>query len=167
VLRRMQEGKPVPVSGDGTSLWAMTDSRDFARAFVGLMGKHEAIGQAYHITTDEVLPWNSIYASIAKAVGGTFVPCYVPATLLALCKGHEFTGSLIGDKSNCVVFDNSKVKKAVPGWSAQIRYEDGIRNTVDFILSHPECQVPDPEFDLFCDRVAEVMSVASRSLAAI
>lgn len=164
VLKRMMEGKPVIVHGDGTSLWHMTDSRDFAVAFVGLLGNAHAIGEAYQITGDETLTWNQIYQKIADALGVDYKPYYVSSAFLADCGKYEFTGSLTGDKANSVVFDNTKIKRIVPTFRTTIRFEEGVKRAVDYMLSHPECQVEDPVFDDWCDRVIGTLEAAKRTI---
>ena len=153
VLKRMLEGKPVIIHGDGTSLWTLTYNEDFAKAFIGLLGNPHAIGEAFQITSDESVTWNQIYQSVADALGVELKPYYVASDLLDALGHYDFKGGLIGDKSNSVVFDNTKVKNAVPGFTATIRMEQGIRKAVEYMLSHPEVQEEDPEFDAWCDKV--------------
>ncbi len=153
VLKRMLDGKPVIIHGDGTSLWTITSNEDFAKAFIGLLGNPHAIGEAFQITSDESVTWNQIYQSVADALGVELKPYYVASDLLDALGNYDFKGGLIGDKSNSVVFDNTKIKRAVPGFTATIRTEEGIRRTVEYMLSHPETQIEDPEFDAWCDKV--------------
>ncbi len=162
VAKRIMEGKPVIIHGDGTALWTMTHNSDFAKGFIGLMGNPHAIGQAFQITSDESLTWNQIYSSIAKALGVELHPYYVSSSFLASVGDFDFTGSLIGDKANTVIFDNTKLKRAVPDFCATKRFDQGIKETIDNVLSHPELQIEDPEFDKWCDRVIEVMEKAKR-----
>ena len=164
VIRRMQLGKPVIVHGDGTGLWTMTHNSDFAKAFVGLMGNVHAIGENYQITSDETLTWNQIYQTIADCLGVEYKPFYVASDFLDAVSRYDFRGGLIGDKSNSLVFDNAKVKRAVPGFTATVRFEQGVRNTIEYVLSHPECQVEDPEFDAWCDNVIAVLEEAKKKL---
>lgn len=164
VVKRMLEGKPVIIHGDGTSVWTMTHNRDFAKGFVGLMGNVHAIGETYQITSDESLTWNQIYQTIADCLGVAFRPYYVPSDFLAAVGNYDFTGSLIGDKANAVVFDNSKLKRAVPGFCATVRFDQGVRETLDYVLSHPECQTEDREFDLWCDRVIDALEKAKKEI---
>ena len=103
VVKRMLEGKPVIIHGDGTSVWTMTHNRDFAKGFVGLMGNVHAIGETYQITSDESLTWNQIYQTIADCLGVAFRPYYVPSDFLAAVGNYDFTGSLIGDKAVCQI----------------------------------------------------------------
>ena len=160
VVKRIMEGKPVIIHGDGTSLWTITHNSDFANAFVGLMGNIHAIGEAVQITSDESVTWNQIYAVIADAVGMPLNAIHVSSEFLAACSDYDFTGSLIGDKANTVVFDNTKLKRLVPGFTATVRADQGIRSTISYVLSHPECQKEDPAFDAWCDKVAEVLQKA-------
>ncbi len=155
VLKRIKEGRPVIIHGDGTSLWTLTHNSDFAKGFVGLMGNVHAIGEAVQIMSDESVTWNQIYGCIAKALGVELNPFYVSSTYLAAHSDYDFTGSLIGDKANSVVFDCSKLKSLVPGFVATKRMDQGIREAVEYVFSHPECQKADPEFDSWCDMIVD------------
>ncbi len=160
IIKRMLAGKPVIIHGDGTSLWTLTHNTDFAKGFVGLMGNIHAIGEAVQITSDESVTWNQIYQIIADALGVKLNAVHVSSEFLDACSDYDFAGSLLGDKANSVVFDNSKLKRLVPGFTATIRADQGIKNTVDYVLSHPECQKEDPEFDNWCDKVVAAMENA-------
>ena len=164
VIKRMLEGKPVLIHGDGTSLWTMTDSRDFAEGFIGLLGNPHAIGEAFQITSDETLTWNQIYQTIASCLGVELKPYHVSSEFLSAVSDYDFTGSLIGDKANSVVFDNSKLKRAVPDFRPRIRFEEGIRNTLEYVLSHKECQTEDEEFDKWCDKVIAALENAKKEI---
>ncbi len=164
VVKRMLEGKPVIIHGDGTSLWTMTHNSDFAKGFIGLMGNIHAIGEAFQITSDESVTWNQIYKAIADTLGVEFKPYYVPSDFLHAVSNYDFEGSLIGDKANSVVFDNSKLKKAVPDFVATVRYDQGIRKTVEYVLAHEEFQTPDPEFDTWCDKVINALENAKKEI---
>lgn len=161
VIKRMLMGKPVIIHGDGTSLWTMTHSSDFARAFIGLMGNIHAIGEAVQITTDESVTWNQAYEAIARALGVPLIAIHVSSEFLDAASDYDFKGSLLGDKANTVLFDNTKLKQLVPDFTAKVRYDRGIRETVDYVLSHPECQREDPEFDAWCDAVVEAVTEAA------
>lgn len=160
ILKRMLEGKPVIIHGDGSSLWTLTHSSDFAKGFAGLVGNVHAIGESVHITSDESLTWNQIYQIIADALGVKLNAIHVSSEFLDACSPYDFKGSLLGDKANTVVFDNSKLKRLVPGFTATVRADQGIRETIAYVLSHPECQREDPEFDAWCDRVVAAMEKA-------
>ena len=165
VAKRMLEGKPVIIHGDGTSLWTMTHNSDFAKGFVGLMGNIHAIGESFQITSDETVTWNQVYQAIADVLGVELKAVHVASEFLAAVGdplGFDFTGSLIGDKANSVVFDNSKLKKAVPEFCATTRFDQGIRRTIENVLAHPELQEDDPEFDEWCDKVIAALENAKK-----
>lgn len=167
VLDRMMKGKTVPVPGDGSSLWAVMSSRDFAPAFVGLMGNIHAIGEAVQITSEELLTWNQIMEVVAGALGVTYKPCYVPSAILAKCSRYDYSGALLGDKSNTVIFDNAKLHRLVPGFQARYRFDESGPASVRYFLTHPEMQTPDPDFDAFCDGLEAAMARAEKEIAAL
>ncbi len=154
VVERIRTGRKVIVPGDGLTLWTVTHARDFAVGFCGLMGNIHAIGEAVHITSDEKLTWNQIHECVGRAVGCAPKLVHIASETLAKL-GPDWEGALIGDKSNTVLFDNSKLKRLVPEFCATTRFDQGAREVVDYIYSHPECQTPDPEFDAWCDAVIE------------
>lgn len=164
VLKRMLDGKPVIIHGDGTSLWTVTHNTDFAKGFIGLMGNVHAIGGVFQITSDETLTWNQIYASVANALGVELKPYYVSSDFLASVSPWNLRGALIGDKAASVVFDNSRLKNAVPEFNATVHFDDGVRRTIANVLSHPEYQVEDREFDEWCDRVIEILESAKKGI---
>ena len=164
IVKRMLEGKPIIVHGDGTTLWTITFNTDFAKAFIGLMGNIHAIGEAYHITSDESVTWNQIYRIIADELGVPFKPYYVPSDFLDKAGKYDYEGGLIGDKANTVVFDNSKVKRAVPDFVCTVRADQGLRKTVRHMLATPELQADDPEFDAWCDKVIAAMEKAKEDI---
>ncbi|MCL2070029.1 MAG: NAD-dependent epimerase/dehydratase family protein [Treponema sp.] len=165
VIKRIIDGKAVIIHGDGTSLWTMTSSTDFARAFTGLAGNIHALGEIVQITSDESLSWNQIYQAIADALGKPLKALHVSSEFLAAAgPDYDFTGGLIGDKANSVIFDNSKLKRLVPDFCAGIRFDQGIRQTISHILAHPELQTEDPEFDAFCDRLIAVQERALQEM---
>lgn len=153
IAKRMLEGKPVIIHGDGSSLWTLTHNSDFAVGFKGLMGNPKALGEAFHITSDESLSWDQIYKCIADALGVELKACHVSSDFLIATGRYDLTGTLLGDKACSVVFDNSKLKRLVPEFNPSIRYSEGARMTVEHILQHPELQQEDPEFDKWCDEV--------------
>jgi nucleoside-diphosphate-sugar epimerase len=164
VVKRMLERKPVIIHGDGTSLWTMTHNSDFATAFIGLMGNIHAIGEAVQITSDETLTWNQIYETIARVLNVELQAVHISSDFLSLCGPYNFTGGLTGDKANSVVFDNTKLKRLVPYFTAKVRFDQGIRQTLDYVLSHPECQNDDEEFDAWSDRVISTREKALQAL---
>lgn len=167
VIKRMKEGKPVIIQGDGTSLWTATFNKDFAIGFTGLMMNRHAIGEVFQITGDETLTWNQIYQTIADALGVELNAYHVSSDYLSDVGdkyGFDFEGSLIGDKAVSVVFDNSKLKRAVPDMRTTVRFDQGVRIALDYVLSHPECQVEDPEFDAWCDKVINALEESKKSI---
>ncbi len=167
VIRRMQEGKPIIIQGDGSSLWTVTFNKDFAIGYTGLMGNRHAIGEAFQITGDETLTWDQIHQTIADALGVELKAYHVASEYLSAVGdkyGYDFTGSLIGDKATTVVFDNRKLKRAVPDMKTTVRFDQGVRIALDNILSHPELQKEDPEFDAWCDRVIAALEKSKEAV---
>ena len=162
VLKRMMEGKPVLVHGDGSSLWTLTWNEDFAKGFIGLLGNPKAIGEPFQIMSDEQLTWNQIYECVGKALNVRPKLYHVASDFLAATspKEWDFTGNLLGDKAATVVFDCSKLKRAVPGFQATTRFDEGVRRCVAYILAHPELQEEDPEFDAWCERIIAAQKTA-------
>ncbi len=167
VIKRMQEGKPVIVHGDGSSLWALTFNSDFAIGYTALMGNRHAIGEAFQITGDEILTWNQIHKTIADALGVEYNPYYVASDFLGEVGkkyGYDFRGSLIGDKAVSVVFDNRKLKRLAPSMTTNIPFNKGVRICIDYILAHPDEYEEDPEFDAFCDKIIETLEKAKKDI---
>ena len=163
VIQRILDGKPVIIPGDGSSLWTVTFNTDFARGFVGLMGNRHAIGEAFQITGDECLTWNQIYQTVADILDRPLKAYHVSADFLAETGkkyGYDYAGELLGDKSVSVVFDNRKLKRAVPDMKTAVPFHVGARKSLDYMLSHPECQKEDPDFDAYCDRVIAALEKA-------
>ena len=134
---RLKKGKPVIVHGDGSSLWVMTHAEDFGRGLLGLLGNQRAIGEAFHITSDEVLTWDQVYETIAEALGVKANIVHVPSDFIVRV-APQFTGNLLGDKTWSTVFDNSKIKSFVPGFKAVIPFSEGIRRTVEWFDADPK-----------------------------
>lgn len=125
IIDRMKKGKKIIVHGDGTSLWTLTHAEDFAKAFTGLLGHQQAIGHAFHITSDEILTWNQIYQAVAQAAGCEANIVHIPSDFICKCE-DSLTGDLIGDKTHSVIFDNTKIKTFVPDFKAVIPFKQGI-----------------------------------------
>ncbi|MDR1632659.1 MAG: SDR family oxidoreductase [Dysgonamonadaceae bacterium] len=164
VVKRIADGKPVIIHGDGTALWTMTHNSDFAKGFVGLLGNIRALGEAVQITSDETLTWNQIYQCIAKAVNRPLKAVHVSSEFLAAAGPYNFYGGLLGDKAVSAVFDNTKLKRLVPGFVAIKRFDEGVKETIDYILDHPEYQQEDPEFDAWTDKIIETMQLAAKKI---
>jgi nucleoside-diphosphate-sugar epimerase len=144
VVDRMRREQPIIVHGDGTSLWTMTHASDFARAFVGLLGNPQATGHAFHITSDEVLTWDQIYLAIGQAAGARPQLVHVPSEFIARHDAETGAG-LLGDKAHCAIFDNTKIKRLVPGWAAEIPFAAGIRHTMAWFDADPSRRAVDAE----------------------
>jgi nucleoside-diphosphate-sugar epimerase len=152
---RLEQGKPVYVHDDGETPWTLTTSADFAAGLAGLLGRTEALGEAFHITSDEVLTWNRIYAEIAEAVGGP-PPQIVPVPTDFICGVlPRMVGTLKGDKAHPGVFDNSKIKRFVPGFSCPTTFRDGVRESVVWLRAHPEQQNLNAKFDAEIEAVLQ------------
>ena len=145
-IHRMRAGLPVLVHGEGTSLWTLTHSRDFAKAFVGLLGRPQAVGESYTITSDEYLPWNQIYQLFARAAGVPDPELVHVASETIAAHSPELGPNLLGDRSHSVIFDNTKIKSLVPDYAATIPFADGAREIVEWYDAHPDLQVVDQQF---------------------
>ena len=154
VIDRMLKGKPVMVYGDGTSIWTLTHSSDFAKGFVGLLGNYRAIGEIFHITTDEWLTWNQIFQLLGEAAGITPKLVHVPSDLIAAYDANIGAG-LLGDKSNSSIFDNSKIKQVVPEFICTVPFSQGAKEIIAWHMADPSRQVVDEQFDQLCDRILE------------
>jgi len=152
-LARMLAGKPVIVHGDGTSLWTVTHHTDFARAFVPLLGHPRTYGEAFQITSDDVLTWDQIARALAAALGVTARIVHVPSDVIAAADPAWGAG-LLGDKAHSMVFDNSKIRSIAPGWRATIPFERGAREIADWYLADPARQVVDDRLDALMDKLA-------------
>jgi nucleoside-diphosphate-sugar epimerase len=154
---RMKRGLPIIVHGDGSSLWVVTHSKDFGRGLLGLLGNPQALGHAFHITTDEVLTWNQIYETIADALGVVPNIVHIPSDFIADVM-PSYEGTLLGDKSWSTVFDNSKIKSFVPGFQAVIPFHEGIRRTVAWFDADPARKRVDPQVNAEMDAILEAWS---------
>lgn len=152
VVERMRRGKPVIVHGDGTSLWTLTHHRDFARGFVGLLGNDGALGEAVHITSDEALTWNQIYEAVGRAAGVEPKLLHLPSEVIAAYDA-DFGASLLGDKAHSMVFDNTKLRRLVPSFRAEIPFSEGVREIIAWYDAAPERRVFDPNVDALFDQL--------------
>jgi nucleoside-diphosphate-sugar epimerase len=152
VADRMKKGQPVIVHGDGSSLWVVTHAEDLGRGLLGLMGNKQALGEAFHITSDEVLTWNQIYQTIGEALGVEPNIVHIASDFIAAVE-PSLAGSLFGDKTWSVVFDNSKIKKFVPGFAAIIPFREGIRRTVEWFEAEEGRRKADKGLNDVMDRI--------------
>ena len=152
LVDRMRKGKKIIIHGDGTTLWTLTHNTDFAKGFLGLIGNIQAIGHAFHITSDEALTWNQIHTVIADAAGVKMKPVYIPSDVI--CKFNpDLTGSLLGDKSWCAVFDNSKIKHFTPDYSATVQFARGIEQSLQWFAQDKSRCTVDNDYNGFMDRL--------------
>ena len=152
IVARMMRGEPVIVPGDGTSLWPLTWNGDFARGLIGILGREQVIGHAFHITSDEVLTWNQIYAELAHAIGVIPNLVHIPSDLIAAYDPSSY-GSLIGDKIYSVVFDNGKIKRFVPDFMATVPWCEGVRRSLAWFGADPSRQTLDHDAEQMWDRI--------------
>ena len=151
-IDRMKRGKKLIVPGDGTSLWVLTWNADFAKGLIGLLGNPKAIGETFHITSDEVLSWNQIYLEVYQALGLEPNVIHIPSDLIA-AYWDDAVGSLIGDKANSVVFDNSKIKRFVPDFRCEIKWAEGICRCIEWYEAHPQFHAIDNEMNAAWDKI--------------
>jgi nucleoside-diphosphate-sugar epimerase len=151
---RMRKGKKVIVPGDGSSLWCVTHNSDFAKGFVGLLGHRQAIGHAFHITSDEVMTWDQFYRITAQAAGVEAQIVHIASDFLGACNSDEI-GSLTGDKASSVVFDNSKIKRFVPDYCATVPFARGIQKTIDWFDADSTRRVIDDEANATWDKIID------------
>jgi nucleoside-diphosphate-sugar epimerase len=152
ILDRMLKGKKIIIHGDGTSLWVLTHNTDFAVGFVGLFGKKEAIGEAFHITSDELLTWNQIYQMMADELGVPLNAVHIPSDFIAKYNPAHGAG-LLGDKSHSVIFDNSKIKKLVPEFDYKIPFSQGVKEIIAWYKNNKDWQVVDEDINKNIDEI--------------
>jgi nucleoside-diphosphate-sugar epimerase len=161
-IDRMIRGKEVIIHGDGTSLWTLTHHVDFAKGFNGLLGNSRTLGEAYHITSDEWLTWNQIFELLAAAAGVNPKVIHVPSDAINSFD-QDWGAGLLGDKAHCGIFDNSKIKMAVPGFHATIPFSLGVEEIISWHRANPLHQVVDSRFNELCDRIIAAQKSAYSS----
>jgi len=154
VVNRMRQGKKVIVHGDGTSLWTLTHHRDFAKAFVGLLGNNHALGETFHITSDELLTWNQIFELVAQAAGVEANIIHIPSVFIAKFDPNWGAG-LLGDKMHSMIFDNTKIKRAVPDFVAAIPFAQGVKEIMAWYDEDPSRQIVDKDLDERMENIIE------------
>ncbi len=162
VVDRMRRGKKVIVPGDGSSLWVITHNSDFAKGLVGLLGHPQAIGHAFHITSDEVMTWDQYYRIVAEAAGAEPRLVHIPSETIAACL-PDALGSLIGDKAVSTVFDNTKIKRFVPGYCATVPFAQGIRRTLAWFDADPARKLIDAEASAAWDKLIDAYEYGTRA----
>ncbi len=164
VLNRLRAGKKVIVHGDGTSLWTLTHHRDFAKGFVGLLGNPHALGEAIHITGDEVLTWNQIVEILANALGVHANIVHIPSEVIA-AYDEAWGAGLLGDKAHSMIFDNTKIKRLVPEYVATIPFHQGAAEIIAWYESHPAAQTVDEKLDQLMDTMIAAYTSVGPSAA--
>ena len=151
---RMRQGKKVIVPGDGSSLWVITHNSDFAQGLVGLLGHRQAIGHAFHITSDEVMTWDQYYRITAQAAGVEARIVHISSEFMGACMPDE-VGNLTGDKAVSVVFDNSKIKRFVPGYCAKVPFSQGIQRTIEWFDADSQRKLVDEAANAAWDKLID------------
>lgn len=162
-IARLREGRPVVIHGDGTSLWTLTHSDDFAVAFTGLLGNPAAIGEAFTITGSHAPSWNQIYGWLADAAGVASPDFVHVASDTIAAFAPELGPTLIGDKAHSMLFDNSKVTQLVPDFRTTVTFDEGARRILSYYDAHPEAQHVDEDRDALFDRIAAFARSAGRA----
>jgi nucleoside-diphosphate-sugar epimerase len=152
IVDRIQRGQKVIIPGDGTSLWVMTWNGDFAKGLVGLLGNPKSIGDAFTITSDEVLTWNQIILELYNALSVEPNIIHIPSDFI-IAHDPESLGTLLGDKANSVVFDNSKIKRFVPDYKCEVTWAEGVRRSLAWFEADPSRQTIDPQMNERWDRI--------------
>ena len=153
VLHRIKHGEKIIIHGDGNTLWTLTNAKDFAKGFTGLLGNTKTFGEAYHITSDETLTWNQIAETVAQAAGYELKITYLPAEIISKYDS-EWGYNLFGDKGYDTVFDNSKIKSIVPDFRASIPYSEGVKEIIEW-YSHKENQIVNTELNTVMDKMID------------
>ncbi|HUI30552.1 MAG TPA: NAD-dependent epimerase/dehydratase family protein [Candidatus Acidoferrales bacterium] len=154
VIDRMKKGRKVIVHGDGTSLWTITHAEDFAKGFVGLLGNQRAVGHPFQITSDEALTWDQIYRTTADAFDVEAQIVHISSDFI--CRlDKSMIGTLLGDKSHCAIFDNTKIKTFVPDFKATIPFNEGVRKTLAWFDADPKRKIVRAETNEKIDRIIE------------
>jgi len=151
-IDRMRKGKKVIVHGDGSALWTLTHTRDFAKGFVGLLGQSRAIGEAFQITSDEFLTWNQIYELAARAAGTIAQIVHIPSDIIAKYDA-DWGAELFGDKAHSMIFDNTKIKRIVPDFAAVIPFSRGIKEIINWFDADPSRQIVDERLNQLMDQI--------------
>lgn len=162
VVNRMRNGKKVIVHGDGSSLWTLTHHRDFAKAFVGLLGNNHALGETFHITSDELLTWNQIFELVAQAAGVEANIVHIPSDFIAQF-APEWGAGLLGDKMHSMIFDNTKIKRTVPDFVAAIPFAQGVQEIMAWYDEDPSRQIVDQELDERMDTIIQAFEAGLTS----
>ena len=152
VLHRMLQGLPVILPGDGTSIWTLTWNKDFAVGLVGLFGNPQAVGEAFHITSDEWLTWNQIYSILAAELDVIPNIVHIPSDIIARYDA-EIGAGLLGDKAHSMIFDNSKIRKSVPDFNPQVKFCEGVKEVIKWYKENTRQLPVDSHINAFMDKI--------------
>ncbi|GAA5083769.1 nucleoside-diphosphate-sugar epimerase [Thermocatellispora tengchongensis] len=162
---RVARGEEIVVPGDGTSLWTLTHARDFAVGLAGLIGNWQAVGEDFHITSEEVLTWNEIYTIAGRACGTPARLLHLPSEFLPVVAPDWFwTPLILGDLQHSAVFDTTKIRRYVPEFRPVVTWSQGARGLHEWRAAHPEHTRPDPEADAM---LARLVAAHHRARAAL
>lgn len=160
VISRMLRGKEVIIHGDGQSVWASTHAEDFAQYFCKLVGDESAIGEIYQIMNPEPHTWDMIYQELARLLKVEYKPVYIGTDILRMSKTYNIEQIIQGDKRWSNIFDISKISAKNPGYTCRISYKEGLKMYLEYMESHPELKIEEPEFDEWCDQVIKLYGEA-------
>ncbi|GHJ40900.1 NAD-dependent epimerase/dehydratase family protein [Streptomyces sp. TS71-3] len=165
---RLSRGDEIVVPGDGTSLWTLTHADDFAVGLTGLIGNAQAVGEDFHITSDEVLSWNEIYGVVGRVTGSAARLLHLPSDLLpAVAPDWFFSDLIVGDLQHSAVFDNTKIRRHVPAFRPVVTWSQGARRLRDWRAGHEAATRPDPAVDAVLDRLVRARHAAAEAAAAL
>lgn len=168
VIDRMKRGLPIPVPGDGPSLWTVTHASDFAQGLVGLLGNPKAVGDVFHITSDDVYTWDTIYATFGRALGVEPHLVHIASDMFPLAAPNWFwSGEMVGDIGHSAIFDNSKIRSVVPSFQPQVSLHIGARDAVRWAEANPGRSGTDPETETVLERLCEGYRIAEASFRAL
>jgi nucleoside-diphosphate-sugar epimerase len=168
VIDRLARGDEVVVPGDGTSLWTLTHALDFAQGLLGLFANSAALGEAFHITSDDVYTWDEIYELVASALGVEARLVHVPSEFLPLAAADwGWTDGVLGDLRYSVLLDNSKIRRYVPSFVPEIAFRDAVSEFVHWRQGHPVETAPNPATDRVIDRLVTGYHLAATAFASL
>ena len=154
---RLLNGRPIVLHGDGTTLWTLTHSIDFANGIIELLRKNVAPGEIFQLTSDETYTWREITSEVCRAIGvsGSSTICYRTAEEIASVSSKLGAG-ILGHKMWCDIYDNRKFKAACPLWRAKVSLEEGLRETVRYYASDGKLLMPDATLNVALDQICQM-----------
>lgn len=162
VAARILAGKAIIVPGDGQSLWTLTHARDFAGGLLGLLGRGEALGEAFTIAGDEVRTWDAIHGIVGEALGAQPRIVHVPSEFIAAVDA-AMGERLLGDKAYSAVFDCAKLRRLVPEFRTTVTLERGVRESVAWRRADPSRMAVDGIMDA---RIEKILAAWKKAMGA-